>query len=303
MTQQNQQNQFNISRPMWLFLAFFCLISPAIMTVVAIYFWDYVQPVDIFVFAFMYILTGLGITIGFHRYFVHRSFKCKPWMQVLLAILGSMALQGTLMHWATAHRQHHRFSDLEGDPHSPHVGATNQWVSKFKTFFYGHMGWIFAPNIFDFNRYIPDIIANPLYVKVSNYYPLWALLGFIIPGIISGLWTETWVGFWMGVLWGGFVRIFAVQQVTYAINSICHVFGSREYETTDKSRNNFLFGILAFGEGWHNNHHAFPYSARHGLHWWQVDSSFYIIKMLEKLGVAWDMKLPRKDSPILGKEE
>jgi len=291
--ENNQFKQFKISRGMWVFFAKLSLLSPPIMTVLAIYLWDYVTPIDIFVFVLMYVLSGLGITMGFHRYFVHRGFKCKPWLQTVLGFLGAMAVQGTLLHWCAIHRQHHQASDKEGDPHSPHVGADHTLSSKIRTFWRGHMGWIFEGNPHDFERYIPDLMSDPAVVKLSSHYPLALLMGLLIPGVITGLWTLTFTGFLMGVLWGGFVRVFAFQHVTYAINSVCHVFGRRSYDTSDHSKNNWVFGILAHGEGWHNNHHAFPYSARHGLKWWQVDLSYYVIFLFEKLGVVWNVKLPR----------
>jgi stearoyl-CoA desaturase (delta-9 desaturase) len=282
--------------PLKLYLASYTTIFiPLIMTAVAIYFWEYVTTIDIVLFVVMYILTGLGVTVGFHRHFAHRSFKCAPWLQYTLMILGSMAVQGSPIYWIANHRKHHRFTDKEEDPHTP-ILENKSWSARASAFIHSHIGWILKGSDVSYDRYAPDILHNPKLYKLSHAFILWVALGFILPGVIAGLWTQTWLGFWMGILWGGFVRTCALQQVTYSINSICHLFGKKTYEQTNESRDNWVFGILALGEGWHNTHHRFPTSARQGLKFWQFDISYSIIYLLSRLGVVWDIKLPKKEA-------
>ncbi len=212
-----------------------------------------------------YTLCALGITIGFHRMLTHKGFDAPDWIRAFFLICGSMALQGPAIKWAATHIQHHANSDEEEDPHSP-----------VKSFFHGHVGWILDDFQADVPRYAAPLLKDKLVVFISNTFFLWVALGLLIPYLIGG---------WYGLLWGGAVRIFLNHHVTWAVNSVCHTYGGREFVTTDASRNNFLIGLLAMGEGWHNNHHAFPRSANHGMHWWQIDPSAYIIGVLEKVGL------------------
>jgi len=239
----------------------------------------------------MYVLTVLGITVGFHRFFTHRAFETYGVVQYILAVLGSMAVQGPLFKWVALHRRHHQYSDKVEDPHSPYNkgGGT---LGVLHGAWHAHIGWFFDPDPPELNRYVKDLARNPVLCKISALFPLWVALGVAIPAVIGGLVAGTWTGALLGALWGGLARIFLVHHVTWSINSVCHLWGRRPYGTTDHSRNNFLFGILGLGEGWHNNHHAFPASARHGLRWWQVDVSYYIIRTLAALGLAWKIKLP-----------
>jgi stearoyl-CoA desaturase (delta-9 desaturase) len=223
---------------------------------------------DIVLLAVMYSLVALGVTVGFHRMLTHRSFRPHPVVKLVLLILGSMSLEGPALEWAATHIKHHAQADREGDPHSPVEG-----------FFHAHIGWLFDEKI-DPNVYCRHLLKDPIVVFVSRTFLLWSLLALVIPFALGG---------WTGLLWGGLVRIFLTHHVTWSVNSVCHTFGKREFETNDQSRNEWMVGLLAFGEGWHNNHHAFPRSAFHGLHWWQFDFSGYLIWTLERLRLAHDV--------------
>lgn len=239
----------------------------------------------------MYAITGLGVTVGFHRYFTHRSFETNRIVQFVLGVMGSMAVQGPLLEWVAFHRRHHQHSDKQEDPHSPHHYGSNV-VGVLKGFYHAHMGWFFLPHPPKLTRYVQDLRASRLARWISNLFPVWVLLGLALPAVLGWLLIGGWMGLLLGVLWGGFVRIFLVHHLTWSINSICHLWGQQPYKNRDESRNNFLFGLLGFGEGWHNNHHAYPTSARHGFRWWQIDFSWYVIAGLWLFGLAWNMKLP-----------
>jgi stearoyl-CoA desaturase (delta-9 desaturase) len=239
-------------------------------------------------FVGMYLVCGLGITIGFHRYFTHKSFECPRWVKIMLGISGSMAVQGDLAWWCAVHRMHHHHSDGDEDPHSPHAGST----SRIRRFLYSHVGWLFKIERPDLQRYVPDLEADPDLHRITRLFPLWVILGLAIPTILGGVISGSWFGAFTGLLWGGLVRIFFLHHVTWSVNSVCHLWGKQPYVTHDHSRNNPIFGVLALGEGWHNNHHAFPTSARHGLKWWQFDSSWITIRLMSLLGMASKLKTP-----------
>ncbi len=240
----------------------------------------------------MYLLTALGVTVGFHRLFTHRAFETNRVVQFVLAALGSMALQGPLLKWVALHRRHHEHSDTRDDPHSPHHQGGGI-VGLLRGAWHAHLGWIFRPDPPNLARYVKDLSRDGPVRLASALFPVWVTLGLLIPGVLGGLLTGTWRGVWFGVLWGGLARIFLVHHVTWSVNSVCHLWGRRPFRSGDQSRNNFLFAVLALGEGWHNNHHAFPTSARHGLRWWQPDVSYWIIRGLALVGLAWNVKLPR----------
>lgn len=252
---------------------------------------------DFWLLVGMYLVTTLGVTVGFHRLFVHRSFETYLPVKVILAVLGSMAIEGELLTWVAFHRQHHQFSDLLEDPHSPHHHGKGLrgWL---KGYWHAHIGWFFDPIPSGLVRYVKDLKKIRALQIVSDLFPLWVFLSFATPAILGGLISRSWLGAITGLIWGGFVRILIVHHVTWSVNSACHVWGFRPYRSDDMSRDNFLFGILALGEGWHNTHHAFPTSARHGLRWWQLDASYGFIRILESLGLVWDVKLPTKESQI-----
>jgi stearoyl-CoA desaturase (delta-9 desaturase) len=180
-------------------------------------------------------------------------------------------------------------------PHSPHLHGEGV-RGLLQGLWHAHLGWLFQPDTPDRDRYIPDLLRDPLVVRVSNLFGLWVALGALIPAVLGGLLTMTWIGALLGFLWGGAVRVFLVHHATFSINSVCHLWGSRPFRSHDHSRNNFLFGVLAMGEGWHNNHHVFPASARHGLRWWEIDISYWVIRCLGWLGLAWDIRTPSGES-------
>lgn len=239
----------------------------------------------------MYLITGLGITVGYHRYFTHKSFSTPRFMQALLAIFGSMAVEGSVLQWAAVHRSHHQHSDDHDDPHSPHTHGSGLWNS-IRGMWHAHMGWIMSSKERAHARYVVDLKKDRLVLWMSRLFPLWVLLGLLIPAVLGGLLTMSWSGVLLGFIWGGLVRIFLVHHVTWSINSVCHIWGSRPFKSHDESRNNVVFGVLGLGEGWHNNHHAFPTSARHGLHWWQFDISYLTILGMSKIGLAHSIRVP-----------
>ena len=239
----------------------------------------------------MYILTGFGVTIGFHRLFTHRSFRTSRIVESVFAILGSMSVEGPMLKWVATHRCHHQHSDHDADPHSPHTFGGGL-LNILRGLWRAHVGWIFERETENLDRYIVDFREDRLIRTISAMFPLWAALGFIVPGMIAFAITQTWTGALLGVLWGGLVRLFFVHHVTWSVNSVCHVWGTQPFRSHDESRNNAIVGVLAFGEGWHNNHHAFPTSARHGLKWWQIDTSYMVIKAMKWFGLARDVRIP-----------
>ena len=238
-------------------------------------------------------LTGMGITIGFHRLLAHRSFDTYPWVRAGWMAMGSLAIEGSPLIWCAVHRKHHELSDEPGDPHSPHLHGKG-FFNAIRGFIFSHTGWLFTqywdrPKL---ERYVPDLLTDKLLMKIDRLYGLWVLASLGIPAVLGGLITWSWAGVGLGFLWGGLVRIFITHHITWSINSVCHIFGGREYDAGDDSRNNLLCGVLAHGEGWHNNHHAFPTSARHGLRWWQFDASWIVIRTMQMLGLVWNVRLP-----------
>jgi len=240
-------------------------------------------------------ITGLGVTIGLHRLATHRSFETYPIIRAMFLMCGALSVEGSPIVWCATHRKHHEFSDHLGDPHSPHLHGESVW-DMLRGFWHAHTGWLFTGywTQQDLKRYAPDLITEPWLVKIDRLYYLWVLATLAIPAAIGGLVTWSWTGAGLGLLWGGFARVFMTHHITWSINSVCHVFGRRDYESSDESTNNFLCGVLGLGEGWHNNHHAFPTSARHGLRWWQFDQSWYIIRAMELCGLAWNVKVPNE---------
>ena len=246
------------------------IVTPLLGTILALrLLWQHaVYWPDLALLAVMYSVNMLGVTIGYHRMVTHRSFRPHPVVKAIFLILGSMSTQAPAIVWAAVHIKHHALSDREGDPHSPLDG-----------FFHAYMGWLFN-GFADPDIYCHHLLKDRLVVFISRTFWVWVLLSLVIPFVIGG---------WTGLLWGGFVRIFLVQHVSFSVNSFCHMFGKRPFETNDQSHNAWTLGLLALGDGWHNNHHAFPRSAFHGLHWWQFDLSGYLIWMLEHLGLAHDV--------------
>jgi stearoyl-CoA desaturase (delta-9 desaturase) len=245
---------------------------------------------DIFVFLIMYVLTGLGVTVGFHRLFTHRSFQTSPTMRGILAILGSAAIEGPVISWVADHRKHHAFADIEGDPHSPHVGHGHGWSGALRGLLHAHMGWLFIhTHRGRRTRYAPDLLEDPVVSWVDKTFLVWALGGLVMAFGLGWLFGGSLRDGFTGLLWGGAVRMLVLHHVTYSINSLCHFFGRQRFRTGDESRNLAWLAPLSFGEAWHNNHHAFPTSAGHGLGRREVDPSALVIRGLERLGLAWNV--------------
>jgi stearoyl-CoA desaturase (delta-9 desaturase) len=245
---------------------------------------------DIAVFGILYVLTGFGVTVGFHRLFTHRSFATKRWLRGVLAVSGSAAIEGPVISWVADHRKHHAFADQPGDPHSPHVDHGVGWRGALRGLAHAHMGWLFLhTQRGSRQRYAPDLLADPVVSFVDRTFLVWAIgglgaafgLGWLIGGTLTAALT--------GLLWGGAVRLLVLHHVTFSINSLCHFFGRRRFDTGDESRNLAWLSLLSFGEAWHNNHHAFPTSAAHGMRWYEIDTSSLLIRGLEKVGLVWDV--------------
>jgi stearoyl-CoA desaturase (Delta-9 desaturase) len=245
---------------------------------------------DVIVFLAMYLLTGLGITVGFHRHLTHRAFAAKRWVRATLAVLGSAAIEGPVISWVADHRKHHAFADQPGDPHSPHVDHGGGLRGALRGLGHAHMGWLFIHTHRGAKqRYAPDLLADPVIRFVDRTFLIWAIgglgaafaLGYALGGTLDAALT--------GLLWGGGVRMLFVHHVTYSINSLCHFFGRSRFRTGDESRNLAWLAPFTFGESWHNNHHAFPTSAAHGLGRWELDFSAAVIRGMERLGLVWDV--------------
>lgn len=269
------------------------VIMPFVGLIVAIcMLWGWgITWVELVVLIGMYLATGFGITVGYHRLVTHKAFETFGPVKFVLAVLGSMSVQGPPIKWAAIHRRHHQYSDGPDDPHSPHRFGSGVF-SVLAGIWHSHVGWMFNANHPSLGRYVRDLQKDKLLRVVSDFFGVWVLLGLLIPAALGGLITQSWMGVLLGFLWGGLARVFMVQHVTWSVNSICHIWGRQPYECQDKSRNNFIVGFLALGEGWHNNHHAFPTSARHGLKWWQFDTSYLLIRLMQLLGLAWRVQTP-----------
>lgn len=246
-------------------------------------------------------LTTLGITVGFHRLLTHRSFETYRWIRALWTMLGALSVEGEPLIWCAVHRRHHGHSDQEGDPHSPNLAGTGLWAT-LKGLWHGQVGWLFTGywSYPEFEKYIPDLTRDRLLLWVNRNYYLFVALSLAIPasvGFVAEMYLgdgtrSPWFGAWLGFIWGGLVRIFLTHHVTWSINSVCHVFGRRHFRSNDHSTNNLWCALFSMGEGWHNNHHAFPTSAKHGLLWYQFDASWWVIRGMRGLGLAWNIKLP-----------
>jgi stearoyl-CoA desaturase (delta-9 desaturase) len=245
---------------------------------------------DLAILGVVYLVTGLGITVGFHRLLTHRSFKTSKALRGIFAALGSAAIEGPVISWVADHRKHHTFSDEQGDPHSPHVGHGGGWRGTLRGLFHAHMGWLFIHTERGAKRrFAPDLIDDPVVNFVDRTFLLWAAIGLAVPFALGYAIGGTLVAGLTALLWGGAVRVFLLHHFTYSINSVCHVFGRRRFATDDESRNVIWLALPTFGEAWHNNHHAFPTSAFHGLRRWELDPSAAVIRALERLGLAWDV--------------
>ena len=253
------------------------VVGPLIATVYAIYLgWNgIVGLLDLVLLASLYSLTAMGVTIGYHRYLTHSSFRTNRVLRFVLVILGCVSVEGAPITWVANHRKHHAFSDREGDLHSPHLSRNIVFG-----FMHSHVGWMIEGRAADIKEWAPDLLKDADIKLINKTTALWVILGLVVPFLIGG---------WSGLLWGGLVRILLTHHVTWSVNSVCHVFGSRPFRTKDRSSNHWLVGLLAFGEGGHNTHHASPRSARHGIFWWHFDLSWVIIRTLANLGWITDV--------------
>ena len=244
---------------------------------------------DLVILFVCYFATGFGITVGYHRLLTHRSFQTTPVMRGVLAAFGAAAIEGPPIEWVSNHRMHHAFSDQDGDPHSPHVGRGAGWRGAVRGLLHAHLGWLFTSDFASEERYAPDLLADRAVRFVDRTFLLWVLVGLLVPFAAGLAVTGTLTGGLTALLWGGAVRVFLLHHVTFSINSLCHFFGRRRFATEDQSRNLLWLAPLSMGESWHNNHHAFPTSAAHGMRWWEIDLSALVIRGLRAAGLAWDV--------------
>lgn len=262
----------------------------AVLMAIALLWNDVVGTADLVIAAVMYLLTAVGITVGFHRLLTHRSFQTSKRLEYIFAVLGSMAVQGPVISWVADHRKHHAHTDEEGDPHSPHVGHGGGVRGMLSGLWHAHSGWLMSTQgRADWKRYAPDLYEDPGMRSIGRHFVPLVILSLILPALAGYVVSGTIAGAATGLLWGGLVRIFFVHHITWSVNSVCHYFGTRRFNTDDRSTNVFWLALPSLGESWHHNHHAFPRSAVHGLRKREIDPSAVIIATMEKLGLAWNV--------------
>ena len=263
----------------------------ALITAIVLLWNNGVGPLELGLMIGLYVITCMGVTLGYHRMFTHRSFQSSPAFRTLIAVLGSMAVEGSVITWVADHRKHHAFTDAEGDPHSPHLSGPGFW-GGVKGLWHAHIGWLFE-NVgqSDRERFAPDMLKDRSLRIVDKTFFLWVLISFAIPFGLGWLIGGSLGSALSALLWGGLVRVFFLHHITWSVNSICHFFGRRRFDVEDESRNVFWLAPLSMGEGWHHNHHAFPTSAFHGLRLWErlTDPTGLVIALLEKLGLIWNV--------------
>jgi stearoyl-CoA desaturase (delta-9 desaturase) len=268
------------------------IVLPFAAVIVAIVLlWNQAVSVhDLVILAVFYLATTFGVTVGYHRLLTHRSFSTSKPLEYAWAVLGSMAVEGAPTPWVADHRKHHANSDKEGDPHSPHVGFGEGALGSLRGLWHAHTGWLMSNwGRAEFERYAPELYEDRFMTALTKYYGVTMIITFGLPALIGYLITGTLAGAATGLLWGGFVRVFLVNHVTFSINSICHFMGRRRFDTDDESRNVWWIALPSMGEAWHHNHHAFPRSAVHGLSRWELDPSAWLIAAMEKTGLAWNV--------------
>ncbi len=291
--------------------ALFIVLFPIIGSILAVVllFFGYGGWFEVGVFLLMYSVTMIGVEVGFHRYFTHKSFATSKFFEILLAVLGSMSGQGGVLWWAAVHRNHHRYSDKDLDPH---LSANSKFrTTKFNQFFFAHFGWLFNRDKTwsdgGWLAFVKDWKSKEYLARIQVHYKSWFVVGLIIPSVIGGIYHQSFMGFLLGFLWGGTFRLLISLHSFWAINSVCHSFGTQPFETKDESRNNILVAILTFGQGWHNNHHAFPKSSYLNFKWWQIDIGGFFIKLLCKFNLAWNdtsyekRKIDKRRKNVAGK--
>ena len=254
--------------------------------------WGGISGLDLTLLISLYSVSILGVTVGYHRMLTHRAFDAPSPVRVALALAGSLAVEGSVIRWVADHRRHHMYTDRPGDPHSPHLVVGEGFRAALEGLWHAHMGWFFVEDTTRVERFAPDLLKDPALVRVSALFPLWTVISFALAPGIAFVLTGSLHAALTALVWGSLVRIFLLHHVTWSINSICHFYGKRPYESDDYSTNNWLMSLVSFGEGWHNNHHAFPNSAYHGLEWWQVDIAGGAIRLMRVLHLARNIHSP-----------
>jgi stearoyl-CoA desaturase (delta-9 desaturase) len=276
--------------------AFVIIPFLAVLVAVPVAWGGWLSWTDVAIGFVFYMVSGLGITVGFHRHFTHGSFKAKRWLRVTLAVAGSLAVEGEIIQWVADHRRHHTFSDLEGDPHSPWRFGTGFWALT-KGLWFAHMGWMFNRELSNRERFAPDLLADKDIVRVDKAFGALVITTLLAPAVAGGLITWSWQGALSAFFWASIVRVGLLHHVTWSINSICHVYGERPFKVRqgDKAANFWPLALISFGESWHNLHHADPTSARHGVLRGQIDISARLIWLFEKVGAASDVRWPKPE--------
>lgn len=276
-----------------LFVYVFVLVPLIALVVAAPLAWGWgLSWLDVGLTASFYVLTMLGVTVGFHRYFTHGAFKARRGLRIALAVAGSLAVQGPILHWVADHRRHHAYADLEGDPHSPWRFGTSP-AALVRGFWHAHMGWLFDRSLTNQQRFVPDLLADGDMRRVNRWFTVLTLGTVFAPALIGGLATWSWWGAVTAFFWASLVRIALTHHVAWSTNSICHLVGERPWKARDRSTNVWLLAIPSMGESWHNLHHADPTCARHGVGRGQLDVSARVIWLFERVGWAWDVRWPR----------
>ena len=262
----------------------------AMIAAIALFWNELVSATDLAILGVMYVITAAGVTLGYHRLLTHRAFATHGWVRYSLAVLGSMAVQGSVIDWVADHRKHHAHTDVEGDPHSPHVGHGDGIAGVMRGLWHAHTGWLLSEHgLADWRKYAPDLYEDRGMRWINRHFVAIVLIGLAIPALAGFILTGTVTGALTALLWGGFVRIFLVHHVTWSVNSVCHFLGTRRFQTDDESTNVFWLALPSLGESWHHNHHAFPRSAVHGLRWYEVDPTGLMIGGMERVGLAWNV--------------
>lgn len=268
------------------------VIVPTIAFVVAVVMmWNKsINSLDLAVLVVYYFICAIGVTVGYHRLLTHNAFATHRYTKYGFAVLGSLALQGSVGNWVADHRKHHAFADEDGDPHSPHTGGGTGFGGAMKGLWHAHMGWLWHTyGQADMRKYAPEIVEDPIMKRISIAFPLIAVGGILLPAFVELAIVGTMSAFWHGLIWGGLVRIFIGHHVTWSVNSLCHFHGERRFAVEDHSTNVKWLALFTIGESWHHNHHAFPRAAVQGLKRWEVDLSGYFISALEAVGLAWNV--------------
>ncbi len=269
------------------------IVLPTAATVAALWLWyrNGVTATDIWLGVGFYIFTMLGITLGYHRLFSHRSFKSTKVVRLILAAAGMMAAQGSVVYWVSNHRRHHQYTDLPGDVHSPYIRDEGD-MDIVTGFWHSHIGWSFGHKMTNALLFAKDLYRDPLIAWANKLYFFWVFLGIALPALIGGVISQSWYGALTGMLWGGGVRMFLTYHFVNGIDSVTHIFGNQPFKSDDHSVNNAVWALPTLGEGWHNNHHAFPTSAFFGIEWYQIDPGAWVLRALQAIGQVWDLQKP-----------